>query len=377
MDQTPKSTQKKRIRFGLIILLIVAVIVSAVWINQARKDRSPDWSPITIQAGNCNIEVNPRIELMSTIWMLMQDSGEPCAELIHDYQTPYMAAVRKTFSSDQKDGAVQLLKKINNTSRHGISTIFEIALYLDDHFNLPKEGQAQIPAYILEGISNETLEQFIAACQKFAEKTAYLSFFNEQTDYFKGLMQEGKALLSADMIDRFETYYGMKLSGYHTVLFPMRYPGGFGIRVEDGTTAEAYFLMAPDSEEAFYPADGIQELLWHEFSHSFVNTITQENGDLVDQCELSFNMVKAQMNQINYGDCKTFVDESLVRAVVARLVLDSGDKARYQEIITEQEAIGFIYTEALCTKLAEFEQNRDIYKNFEAFFPELITVLFH
>lgn len=377
MDTTKKGKHKKIIQFGLILFFAAVIIVSAVLINQAQQTRSPDWSPITMQAGNVKIETNPKIELMSTIWMLMQDSGEPCAQIINNYQTPYMTAVRNTFSSYQEDDAVQMLKIINETNKRGISTIFEIALYLNDDFTLPTDGKTQIPAYILEGISNENLEQFITACKNFAEKTEFLSFFYSQSDYFKGLMQEGKTLLTNDMVDRFETYYGMKLSGYHMVLFPMRVPGGFGARIEDEAKTEAYFLMAPDSEESYYPADGIQELLWHEFSHSFVNTITQENGALVDQCELSFNMVKVQMNQINYGDCKTFVDEGIIRSIVARLVLDSGDEARYQEILKEQEDIGFIYTEALCTKLAEYEQNQDAYQTFEEFFPELIAVLFH
>ncbi len=375
MDQTKKRTRKRIIQFGLIVLLTAVVLVSAVVINRTQQKDAPDWESISVHAGNCKIEMSPKIELMSTIWMLMQDSGESCAQLINDYQTPYMTEVRDAFSGYQEENAVQILKKINQTSKRGISTIFEIALYLTDDFTLPKEGQVQIPAYILEGVSSEVLEQFIAACVDFADKTDFLTFFHSQTDYFKGLLLEGEKAVSKDMIERFESYYGMKLSGYHAVLFPMRYPGGFGVRVGDEKQAEAYFLMAPNSEESFFPPNGFQELLWHEFSHSFVNTITQKNSDLVAQCELSFNMVKPQMNKINYGECGIFVDESLVRSVVARLVLDSGNEARYQEILNEQEALGFIYTEALCAKLAEFEQSRDQYKTFEEFFPEFISVL--
>lgn len=39
-----------------------------------------------------------------------------------------------------------------------------------------------------------------------------------------------------------------------------------------------------------------------------------------------------------------------------------------------EKADGFFYIEPICNKLVEYEENRDRYKNFEDFYPEIITV---
>jgi hypothetical protein len=65
------------------------------------------------------------------------------------------------------------------------------------------------------------------------------------------------------------------------------------------------------------------------------------------------------------------IDESLVRAAVARYILaHQGAKAADQEIINQLKA-EFLWTDDLFALFDEYEKSRDRYPTFESFFPKI------
>jgi hypothetical protein len=60
--------------------------------------------------------------------------------------------------------------------------------------------------------------------------------------------------------------------------------------------------------------------------------------------------------------------------VVARFSLEKFGEKEYHRIIDDEKAQGFLYIEAICKKLEQYENNRDKYKTFEEFYPEIVNM---
>jgi len=81
------------------------------------------------------------------------------------------------------------------------------------------------------------------------------------------------------------------------------------------------------------------------------------------------------MNSQAYSDWETTVKEHIVRAVACRLAAkkygeESSNLTEYRNEVGRR----FIYVIPLIAKLKEYERNRERYKTFDDFFPELLSV---
>jgi len=80
------------------------------------------------------------------------------------------------------------------------------------------------------------------------------------------------------------------------------------------------------------------------------------------------------MNKQAYSSWESCVNEHIVRAVVARINYIHSGSENYENIITYEKDRGFLYIDELTKKLEEYEKNRDKYKSFKDFYPELVKV---
>ena len=78
---------------------------------------------------------------------------------------------------------------------------------------------------------------------------------------------------------------------------------------------------------------------------------------------------------MGYAEWDRVLIENLIRAVQARLWEISGNQEMKQWILKESPKHGFQLIPILYDIIEEYEQNRNKYKDFEAFFPELLKKL--
>lgn len=354
------------------VLLIACIIAGSTGCKRPDMDSGP-WAPLQRKVNGIYLEANPKLELLMPIWYLALNQGAPLPQLLNSFNSPYMNAVKEHFQPYAEEDAVNLLVECMN-GWGDFSMPFNLFLRLTDELAIPADS-VSIPEYITAPFAGtDKLERFVAACREFAEKTDFLSFFTEQAPYFEAQFDEGGGFINQEMLTRFEEYYGVENTIFHIVLIPLRVTGGFGVSLEarDGSL-HVYSLTAPESANNYFSADGVRELAWHEFGHSFINPLAESNPDLVAAYEPAFRSVYGAMNAIGYGNLPTFINEHIIRAVVARLVLAQMGAEESEAILKKEEESGFAFIRPLYEKLAEYESNRGLWPSIEDFYPELLS----
>jgi len=124
----------------------------------------------------------------------------------------------------------------------------------------------------------------------------------------------------------------------------------------------------------FGTVEGFRHLAWHEFSHSFVNPTTDKFREQVAQYESLYEPISAKMKRQAYGNWVICVNEHIVRAVTTRLAYREIGKEAGKEALRNEKRKSFVYVEALCKRLEQYENQREKYPTFVDFYPELINV---
>jgi hypothetical protein len=116
------------------------------------------------------------------------------------------------------------------------------------------------------------------------------------------------------------------------------------------------------------------QIIWHEFSHAFVNPLSEEYYPMLRPHADLFAPLAEQMASIGYTHWLDCANEHLIRAVTARLAHHHLGAEAGRRALREESARGFRYIHAIARRLEEYESQRDRYPTFAAFFPRLIAV---
>jgi hypothetical protein len=170
----------------------------------------------------------------------------------------------------------------------------------------------------------------------------------------------------------------MKQYSYHLILSPLYHDGGFGPRVdrENGLSA-IYSIIGPSGMNAQkHPTFGAPRdlgyLIWHEFSHPFVNPLTEQYLNDVNQYQSLYQPLAKDTIQFAYGNWAGTVSEHIVRAVTVRLAARELGDAKGQACLDDERGHGFVYIDLLVERLKHYEKQRHRYPSFNDFYPELI-----
>jgi hypothetical protein len=223
------------------------------------------------------------------------------------------------------------------------------------------------------------LYQFFQGLRDFAKATGFVEWFDGRKELHDGLVEEARASMTGVDVGMLEAWYGVKQRGYHIVLAPLFHPGGFGPRIPaaDGKL-DLYSVIGPQSAKAGRPGFGKPEdfryLVWHEFSHSFVNPVVDRNGAAVDRFESLFEPLRKQMKKQAYANWRTCVYEHVVRAATIRFAFREDGPAAGKRALEHERGRGFAHVEALARELERYEKDRARWPAFGDFFGELLKV---
>ena len=114
--------------------------------------------------------------------------------------------------------------------------------------------------------------------------------------------------------------------------------------------------------------------LLHEFNHSFVNHLLEENLEPFRiNGEKLYKTVADEMQSQAYGNWHTMVNEALVHAAVIKYMKDHNfSKEEVEKETNEQLNRGFIWIEDLLSELEQYDTNRKRYPTLESYMPNLI-----
>jgi hypothetical protein len=319
--------------------------------------------------------VDPRIELLAVVQYL---SGYKRFGLITRYDMPYKHDVMEYFDPFKEHPAVKLFAEM---SADNFS--FDAPPTAMLHLSEPPDLSLETPFtdYLKKRAGGEErLEEFVKALRDFARQTQFMAFFEAHKGvYLQAVLDAFEKMKDIDYIGTLENYYGMKQHSYNIILAPLFHDGGFGPRIEQADGAcDIYNIRGPSGVENGFPTfgtvEGFRHLAWHEFSHSFVNPTTEKFREQVAQYESLYEPISEKMKRQAYPDWVTCVNEHIVRAVTTRLAYREIGMEAGEEALQNEKRKSFVYVEALCKRLEQYENQREKYPTFVDFYPELINV---
>lgn len=367
--------------FVILLLLIFTIFNYKDKLSDVFK-KSDSYSELNLvegvrdSLGKLNITVDPRIELITAI----QQQSDYLRLTQFDFN--YKDEMKEYFSKYKNHKAVKLFRKLSE-SGFSYDAPPNVMLYLSSTLSLKEDNT--IPDHLTDRAQGKKeLLEFIDELKDFSLEANFNKFYEKNNSFYQTMIDNVyKDIKDMGLIETLDNYYGMEVNSYNLILAPMLHAGGYGPKVEaENGLYDVYGIIGPQSviegndgnKIPNYSSQSIQYLVWHEFSHSFINPITEKYISEVNQYSELFSKIEKQMSSQAYGDWETCVNEHIIRAITARFIyLDQGESA-YNSIITFERANGFYYVPSLCESLAHYEINRDDYPTFESYYPELIKV---
>lgn len=331
--------------------------------------------PIYKDLDSLKIMVDPRIELLTAIQL--QSGYQVLTQFDFDYKN-HMADYFKNYK-DHK--AVKEFNKLNNVG-FNYDAPPAAMLYLTNPPDL--EQKLNYSKELIDRAGNKKkLLSFHQSLSDFSIKSKFEDFYKTNIPFYQTIVDTVyNELMDLKLTDALDRYYGMEVNSYNLIIAPMLHNGGYGPRVEaDNGLYDIFGIIGPEgtAEDSngiipMFSSESISNLVWHEFSHSFVNPTTDKYDDEINIYKNLYTKISSEMSAQAYVDWKTCVNEHIVRAVTTRLTYlnlgqDVGDVA-----LANERNRGFYYIDALCESLKQYESNRDTYPTFESYYPQLIEV---
>jgi hypothetical protein len=369
--------QTQRIFLPFVFLLLTACS------GGFRMPTGPVETPLPIVAtaipdpqARLQIGVDPRIELLSTVMLL---TGQPLCGRELNADTPYGRRVAQQFGPYVDHPAVQLLREMRSRDFNCDAPVTAM-LFLSD----PPDLAVVTPFsdYVVQRAGGmERLDALLAALRAFARETRFSEFFAAESGAYARITADVAQLSDGERNVRLiEEYYGMQAGGYRIVLAPLLSREGFGPSIPRGDgTSDVYGIVGAIGDTAGVPTFGSAEdfryLIWHEFSHSFVNPLAEQHRADVERLASLFPPIAEQMERQAYRTWETALNEHVIRAVTVRLTYRELGAAAGEAAAQNERERGFAYLDRLTAQLAQYEQQRDQYPRFADFYPQLLAAL--
>ncbi len=339
------------------ITLALLLLVPLLTVGQQRK---------------LTVTIDERIELLTTVQLLSNYHWLTKADL------DYKKDVYTVFDKFKNHQAVLFYKSISDRF-YGYNPILLMC-----HYELP--GFEKVGVFNPEDsialnykINKDTLDTFVRLLKDFYTTTDFHAFFIAHQQYYDSIAEP--IVTEANRMDYtgiIENHYGQKNAAYKIVLSPLQMDAGFGPMIQSNNGNILYAIVGPDYNSGLLPIfdkDVIfQELVIHEFSHSFCNPLIDEfyNDLQQDSCLLK-PIIKAQKEQ-GYGDWKTCLYEHFTRANEIILINLMYDKETAEDAYKKQvELEKWIYLKGLVPLLRdEYIKNRKKYKTLQKLMPKIV-----
>lgn len=204
-------------------------------------------------------------------------------------------------------------------------------------------------------------------------KSGYFSFFEKEKCYYDPFIEKATQVVNEHpYIAILEEMYGKTQNSYHYVISSLML-GNFGISFGDKETQKADIFSVFTTDHFSLSA----AILFHEFSHPFINPLTEKYADIVKEYESAYELLKQYKLpgfRSGYGDWNECVNEHFVRAMVIYLLQKLGLPGTAEEMLYNDLHRGYKYIPLLLEQYEYYENHRDRYPNFDSFYPDLIKV---
>jgi hypothetical protein len=291
----------------------------------------------------------------------------------------YVQDIHQYFDQYKDHSLIQYMREIRETNSLGYNQVAAMAIHLTPVPDLKPivefTDDVPDPRWGLK-----TALKFDTLLKRFYNDTHFDQFFKAHQSMYKVAAFQFDSLYRQLDLNWYHQYYGVKPRGTFNIV----------IGLSNGEANYGPKVIHPDGEEDLYAIMGAWKfndsgipsftgadylpILVHEFNHSFVNYLTDENkGRLQASATIIYQAVSNKMQRLAYGSWQPMMSEALVRAsVIKYLQSHYRDSTIAIKEFQIQRAAGFIWIQQLVDLLGQYEADRKSYPTLESFMPRII-----
>ena len=314
-----------------------------------------------------SISVDPRMELLGVVQHFT--SWAPGGHI--KSETAYKSDIDDYFGEFRNHRAVACVESLVAAGfTHDAPVRFML------HHHDPPEFVQHTPysEYLVNRAGGEEiLTELADALRDFARQTNFMAFYRSHAPLYDIHMAEVEALLSEkDYVQALEDFFGESAIGYHVILPPL-FAGGYGPAIRREKGWDLYAVIGPCAlrgERVTFACLGyLESIMLHEWSHSFVNPLVDQNYDLFSKSEGLYDPIRGMMTSQAYPTWRIALYEHVVRASeinIRATLYDGFDKNVSLQV---QEGKGFWYVSYIDSLLDLYQIHREDYPTFAEFMP--------
>lgn len=355
---------------GAILTGFLLVAAASLWAQDSRPASGPSDPPITAS-------VDARFELFSIIFRL---AGAP--EYNRSRHYPYVERVERWFEGASRHPIIG--KVVDLRRRFGVSydAVPSLAIHVGEPPELlPRMPLDPIPFALDQRWHPEEIERFLALARDFAKTYRFTEFMASEKDYHAAVAGRLAELMAKRPN---AAWIGEFFGARPTAAFCMRVGflnGGnnYGpmVRFPDGKE-ELYQFMGVwnfDADEVPTFPDDVVPVAIHEICHSYVNHLVDRNEAKFEASgTFLYDKVRRMMERQAYGNWKTMIKESIVRAAVCRYEARFGGEEARAKAVEAERKNGFYWMRDLDLALSIYEKSREKSPTFADFLPQIEKV---
>jgi hypothetical protein len=318
--------------------------------------------------------IDKRVELLSIVFRL---AGLP--EYNQNNFKIYTDAIHNHFDKYKGHPAVLFARKMADSNGVGFDAPMALAIHLEQPPALnqlfPFSETAPEPRW-----GKKNAEEFVALLKRFYVDAECDKFFKEQASLYKTVEERFKIVFDALDVSWYKQFYGALPSGKLHIFIGISNGGcnyGPNVIYPDGRK-DAFAIMGTwsidDKGMPKYSAGYYLSTLVHEFNHSFINHLNENNINALEEPgKIIFGPLQNIMQSQAYTTPLYMLNEALVRAGVVRYIIKHNpDTKAAEREIKAQTSNGFIWIRELVDLLGVYENSRDKYPALESFMPNII-----
>lgn len=320
------------------------------------------------------VKVDKRTELMGAL-LLNSDYVKKEKYLVEECNNiEYRNEIIKHFSKFKDQKIFKILNKIFKKYYFNYDAPIYLILQLNEDFTY--ENLPDYPFRDRLG-ADQLILDFLNEIPSFVKQSKFLKFFEDNSDFYKtGIIQIQNLIKDYNIVNFLTEFYKIDLSNVKFIINLMH----FATKVNYGTQNNNEFVCNCCLRESkngkinfIDSVDNTLTLYVHEFSHSIINPLT----DIYNDIKLEFfNEIKEKMQKQNYWHLETIINEHIIRAIeIIYMKLEPkipNNLECAQNYLNSNKEIGFKYIDTCVASLEKYLKNKDKYKNFEEFFPQIL-----
>jgi hypothetical protein len=360
----------------LTIMLLSGLPAALNATNDTIGLRLPE--PVGLEHNRINAGVIPQVELISIVQTISK-YPETFAFLMAKDSSAYAGDVARHFGPYSDHPAVRILDRLSlRPGMLNFSAPSNIMLMADESLRLRADIEAD--EFVIRRAGGiDSLKVLLDLLRDFAGKSSFNEFFAEHKEFYLSLAEQTVRSMGPDnYIAELENFYGRSQRSYNIVLVSLYGPVGFGNSLlHSDQKREIYNTLGPRSVKGGSPLFGdgeyLRHMIRHEFSHPFINPLTEKYWDTVKACSAGYEAIPEVARKNVCGDWQECINEFIIRAITTYLAFGDSEEAGARAYDREAGR-GVSCLDDLLKNIRLYESDRDSFPTFESFYPKILDV---